>query len=78
VVEALDEGINMIWAVIEWTSTLVSFTGTYLIARHVHCGWMFGVAADFGFVAFGIRKRLFGFTSLCLGYMVLNFYGWLQ
>lgn len=71
-----DEAVT--WVVVEWLSTAVSFAGTFGVARHWHTGWLFGVAADFGFVAFGIRKRLWGFTSLCLGYLILNWYGWLS
>jgi hypothetical protein len=64
--------------ILEWVSTLTSFAGTFLVARHHHQGWLFGIAADFGFVAFAINKKMWGFFSLCLGYLILNTIGWVS
>jgi nicotinamide riboside transporter PnuC len=64
------------WVVIEWLSTLVSFGGTLAVAKHHHWGWLLGVAADFGFVVFALKQKLYGFLSLCFGYMVINLIGW--
>ncbi len=61
---------------LEWVSTLLSFSGTAMIASHHHEGWLYCTVADAGFVIFAVNKRLYGFLSLCAGYAVLNLYGW--
>jgi hypothetical protein len=63
---------------LEWGSTLLSFLGTYLVASHHREGWLCCAVADAGFVAFAIRKRTYGFLSLCFGYALLNIWGWFQ
>jgi nicotinamide mononucleotide transporter len=68
----------MIWTVLEWVSTAMSFTGTSLVANHNHLGWLWCTLADVGFVVFAVNKKLWGFFSLCLGYAAINIYGWLQ
>lgn len=68
----------MIWTVIEWVSTVTSFGGTLAVAYHQHWGWIFGIIADFGFVVFAVNKKLWGFFSLCFGYMIVNLVGWLN
>lgn len=60
---------------LEWGSTALSFLGTLLIARHWHVGWYFCFWADAGFVVFAVRKKLWGFFVLCLGYGALNLIG---
>ena len=59
----------------EWASTALSFTGTAMVAKHVHGGWWLCLAAEVGFVVFAVRKRLWGFLALCGGYAVLNLVG---
>jgi nicotinamide riboside transporter PnuC len=66
----------MIW--LEWVSTAASFLGTLLVARHHNEGWLVNFLADVGFVIFALNKRLFGFLSLCLGYAIINLYGYFQ
>jgi hypothetical protein len=61
---------------LEWCSTLLSFAGTYMIARHAHVGWLCCFTADAGFVVFAVRKQMWGFLALCFGYGCLNLYGW--
>jgi len=79
VAEGLDKRrAQVIWTIIEWVSTLTSFTGTFMVAKHIHYGWLLGVAADFGFVIFAVQKKLWGFLSLCFGYMLINWIGWLS
>jgi hypothetical protein len=60
---------------LEWGSTLLSFAGTALIAHHAREGWWLCFWADAGFIVFALRKRMWGFFSLCLGYAVLNLMG---
>jgi hypothetical protein len=62
--------------IVEWASTVASFTGTALIAHHVRDGWLLNTIADGGFVVFALAKRMFGFLGLCLGYAVLNLIGY--
>lgn len=62
--------------ILEWVSTLTSFAGTFMVAKHIHQGWLLGVAADFGFFVFAVNKKLWGFFSLCLGYCIINLIGW--
>ena len=61
--------------VLEWAATLVSFTGTGLVATHHAQGWWLCMIADVGFVIFALNKKLFGFLALCAGYAVLNLIG---
>ncbi len=66
----------MIW--LEWASTLASFLGTGLIAKHVHWGWLLCFAADAGFVVTAWKGRKWPFLVLCLGYGALNLWGFFQ
>jgi hypothetical protein len=60
---------------LEWASTLVSFAGTGLIATHHWQGWYLCAGADAGFVVFACEKKLWGFLTLCAGYLLLNVIG---
>ena len=68
----------MTWIILEWISTLASFVGTGLIAKHIHCGWLICVVADIGFVVFSIHRKLWAFLTLCSVYTILNLVGWLS
>jgi hypothetical protein len=66
----------VVWTIVEWVSTLLSFAGTVMIASHLREGWLYCTVADVGFVIFAVNNRLYGFLTLCACYAAINLYGW--
>ena len=68
----------MIWLVVGWLATLLSFFGIVLNGRKNIWCWLVWIISNAFWMALGIHYRDSAMIGSQVGFFVLNVYGWLS